>query len=61
MQQMRVIFDKVNGDYSAVSPDDKANMLKLAGSQAEVDNLWKVMSLNKTGGGGGNNGAPQRP
>ncbi len=45
--QMRVIFDKVNGDASALSPADKATLVKLAGSQANVDSLWKIMSLNK--------------
>ena len=47
--QMRVIFNKVNGDYGALSAEDKAEVLKLGGSQANVDSLWKTMSLNKPG------------
>ena len=42
--QMRAIFDKVNGDYSKLTPDDKASFQKLNGSDEDgVKRIWMLM------------------
>jgi hypothetical protein len=52
MTTLRSYFDKVNGDYTALSAEDKAAFLKLCdGDQAKADVTWKLMKEGPSGGG----------
>jgi len=50
---MRSYFDQAHGDYSALSPADKAAFIKLAGSEDKAEQYWKLM---KEGPGGASRG-----
>lgn len=50
-QTARAIFNKVNGDYSSISPQDKAELLKLSNnSEEDVKKLWNAMAHPPGGG-----------
>jgi hypothetical protein len=57
VKTMRSIFDKVHGDYSQLSPEDKDTYTKLAGGDAKAQQLWDVMK-NGPSRTGGNPGQP---
>jgi len=58
-QQMRAIFDKVNGDYSKLEPADKEAFIKLTGLPPDKAETWWVTmkyGLNGAPPGKGANG-----
>lgn len=49
-QQMRAIFDKVNGDYSKLEPAEKETFIKLTGLTPEKAETWWVTMKYGLGG-----------
>jgi hypothetical protein len=44
-KKSRELFDKVQGDYEKLTPEDKAAYLKLHGNdQSKADGTWKLMT-----------------
>lgn len=57
-QKARAIFDKVNGDYQAISPGDKADLLKLSNNdENSLKKLWQTMAHPP--GAGANGSSPK--
>jgi|GEM_PF-2723706 hypothetical protein len=50
--KIREIFDKAKGDYSALSPEDKAEFVRLAGDdEAAATRRWEYMKNPPPRGG----------
>lgn len=57
MTEMRGLYDKVKGDWNALTAEDKAAFTKLAGDDAKAQKLWATMS-GPPGAGPGSSGPP---
>lgn len=54
LTSIRTLFDKSKGDYNALSPADKAELLRLCDNdQAKVETTWNVMKTGPVPPGGG--------
>jgi hypothetical protein len=49
-QTLRQVFDSVGGDYSKVSAEDRAKLLKLYPDEQTLQNVWKSMQNPPLGG-----------
>jgi hypothetical protein len=56
--QAREIFDGAGGDLKKVTPDDHAKLVKLFGSDSEVERIWNNMA-HPPGARGPDQGAPR--
>jgi hypothetical protein len=64
MTEMRGFYDKVKGDWNALSAEDKAAFTKLAGDEAKAQKIWGTMAGPPgagPGAGGPPAGAPPSP
>lgn len=47
--EMRKLFENVGGDYSKLSPEDKAKFEKYSGGPTEAEKTWQLMKVGPSG------------
>jgi hypothetical protein len=59
--KLRTYFDKVNGNFEALSPEDKAEVIKLVGNEENAKKSFSMMVPNRGAGGTGGGLPPSGP